>query len=175
MPFRRIMSGPNRGKFRSPSGRVFTKSQVRNSTMRREGGSDGSSIAFVSILNAVSPEARLTDDTRESANRRRQDITPTEPMWPTSNIPAREAGRSLLAATGQRHDIETHQLHGPTMGREGRQEGEVMPQPKRQLPRPTPISTTGDYCCSVEGMTVRHGADSAHHPVSCLSLRGESL
>jgi len=29
MPFRRIMSGPHRGKFRSPSGRVFTQKQVK--------------------------------------------------------------------------------------------------------------------------------------------------
>ncbi len=29
MPFKQITSGKNRGKFRSPSGRVFTKSQVR--------------------------------------------------------------------------------------------------------------------------------------------------
>lgn len=28
MPFVKIISGKNRGKFRSPSGRVFTKSQV---------------------------------------------------------------------------------------------------------------------------------------------------
>lgn len=28
MPFKRITSGKNRGKYRSPSGRVFTKKQV---------------------------------------------------------------------------------------------------------------------------------------------------
>mgnify|MGYP003627747359 CR=1 FL=1 len=29
MPFRRITSGKNAGKFRSPSGRVFSQKQVR--------------------------------------------------------------------------------------------------------------------------------------------------
>lgn len=28
MPFKKITSGKNRGKYRSPSGRVFTKKQV---------------------------------------------------------------------------------------------------------------------------------------------------
>lgn len=29
MPFKRIKSGKNKGKYRSPSGRVFTRSQVK--------------------------------------------------------------------------------------------------------------------------------------------------
>ncbi len=29
MPFKKIRSGKSRGKYRSPSGRVFTKKQVR--------------------------------------------------------------------------------------------------------------------------------------------------
>jgi len=29
MPFTRISSGKNRGKFRSPSGRIFTQKQVK--------------------------------------------------------------------------------------------------------------------------------------------------
>jgi hypothetical protein len=29
MPFKRITRGTNKGKYRSPSGRVFTKKQVR--------------------------------------------------------------------------------------------------------------------------------------------------
>jgi len=29
MPFVKITTGRNRGKFRSPSGRIYTKSQVR--------------------------------------------------------------------------------------------------------------------------------------------------
>ena len=29
MPFKRIMKGKNKGKFRSPSGRIFTRNQVK--------------------------------------------------------------------------------------------------------------------------------------------------
>lgn len=29
MPFKEVTSGPNKGKYRSPSGRLFTKDQVK--------------------------------------------------------------------------------------------------------------------------------------------------
>jgi hypothetical protein len=37
MPFTKITSGPNRGKFKSPSGRIWTAAQIRAYEAKKHG------------------------------------------------------------------------------------------------------------------------------------------